>query len=106
MLELLVLSFANFDASVHFILEALKDQISLRILEFLDLLLLFQFVVLHGGGDIVGIGRVLGMEHVGAEVEHCLLVAALLIGLTDLPLAELFDKLRNAVDEVACVNTV
>lgn len=46
------------------------------------------------------------MEHVRAQVKYCLLVAALLIGLTNLPLTELFHKLRNAIDEIAGFDAV
>lgn len=65
----------------------------MSILELLDLLLLLQLVVLHRCGDVVCVRRVLWVEHMRAKIEHGLLVAALLVRLSDLPLTELLNKL-------------
>ena len=43
----------SLNISTDFILEAFKDQVSLHVLKFPDLLLLFQLVVFHGAADIM-----------------------------------------------------
>ena len=63
---------------------------------------MLEFVVFHGGGYIVCICRILGVEHVGAKVEDGLLILALLIVFPNLPLRECLNEGRDSVDE-ACV---
>lgn len=94
----------NNQLSIHFVLEALKDEVALRILELSDLLLLLQLVVFHRGADIVGVSRVLRMEHVSAEIQNRFLIDALLVGLANLQLGELLDELRDSVDEIGRVH--
>lgn len=58
--------------STHFVLEALKDQVSLSILELFDSLLLLEFVVLHRSTYVIAL--VLGMEHMRTEIQYSLLI--------------------------------
>ena len=58
--------------SLYLILETLKDEVSLYILKLLDLLLVLQLVILHRATHVMA--RLLRMEHVGTQVQHCLLV--------------------------------
>ena len=63
--------------STYLILETFENQVSLHIFKLLDLLLLLELVVLHSSADIVR--RLLGVEHMGTQVKHCLLVNHTLI---------------------------
>lgn len=51
-------------SSLNFILETLKDEISLHIFELFYLLLVLKLIVLHCATDIMR--TFLGVEHVGA----------------------------------------
>jgi hypothetical protein len=87
-------------------LEAFEDQVTLGVLEFSDLFFLFQLVVLHGGWDIISICVILRMEHMGAQVQDCLLVVRLLVALTDLLDAEYFHELTDLVDKLALLDAL
>lgn len=89
--------------SVDLILEAFKDQVPLRILELPNLLLLLQLIVFHGRRNIISISGIFWMEHMGTQIQDCLLVLALLIILTNLSLTEGVNKLADAVDKVGLV---
>ena len=92
--------------SINLILKALEDEVTLSVLEFFDFLFLFQFVILHCSADIIGIGRVLRVEHVCTEIQHRFLVTTLLVRLANLPLTKLLHELRDPVNEIALIDTL
>ena len=87
-------------------MEALEDEVALSVLELTDLLFLFEFVVLHSGRDVIGVGVVFRVEHVSAEVKDDLLVVALLVALANLLDAEDFDELGNSVHETKLFDAI
>jgi hypothetical protein len=56
----------------HFVLEALENKLALLVFILPDPILSLEFIVLHGL-RVVQI-NILGVEHVGTEIEHCPLV--------------------------------
>ena len=93
----LIFNFTKFKAfsihSIDLILEAFKDQVTLRILELSNLIFLLELIVLHRGAHVIGVGGVFWVEHVSTEIENGLLVAAFVIALADLLHAKSFDEL-------------
>jgi hypothetical protein len=85
--------------SSYFILETLEDKLSLLILILPNPIFSLEFIVFDGLGVIKV--DVLGMEHMGTEIEHCSLVNLCSFVLGSVYLGVVLHKVTDSFHEIA-----